>query len=193
MRFTSLRFINGCAGLALLAALTAKQHTFASFLSRDTTFDLITSIWRIKHPDVPTTLGVAAAAVGSDGSDDEGEEQATPSGGRRKRSLRRRNKGPRSGATVASGLTESPELERRSIGGSSGVGAESAFRAHPPTTCACSKNGEHAKDVCMDATFPCTPEKTYNLIYTSGLLRNFLVQDQQLLGAAAASALARPG
>ncbi|KAI8445098.1 GRAM domain-containing protein, partial [Phakopsora pachyrhizi] len=29
------------------------RHTFASFLSRDSAYDLITSIWRISHPAVP--------------------------------------------------------------------------------------------------------------------------------------------
>ena len=163
-----------------LIALT-RQHTFASFLSRDTTFDLITSIWRIKHPDVPTTLGPAGAA--SDNSDDDGDEPVTPSGGRRKRS-RRRSKVTRSGVTATSEAGDAPEsvFERRSSqpgGGASGGPAS----VHPTTECACAKKGEHAKDVCMDATFPCTPEKTYNLMYTSALLRIFLIQNQQLLGA----------
>ena len=164
-----------------LIALT-RQHTFASFLSRDTTFDLITSIWRIKHPDVPTSLGPPGAA--SDNSDDEADEPVTPSGNRRKRSIRRRSKAPRSGATTTSEVGDAPgsPFERRSAqsGGNANGGPASV---HPPTECSCAKKGEHAKDVCMDATFPCTPEKTYNLMYTSGLLRTFLIQNQQLLGA----------
>ncbi|KAG0149405.1 hypothetical protein CROQUDRAFT_713994 [Cronartium quercuum f. sp. fusiforme G11] len=32
------------------------RHTFASFISRDATYDLIHNIWKISHPSVPTTI-----------------------------------------------------------------------------------------------------------------------------------------
>jgi hypothetical protein len=35
----------------------------------------------------------------------------------------------------------------------------------------------------MDAVFPSSPEKIYNLIFTSGFSKDFMVNDQRLMGA----------
>lgn len=54
---------------------------------------------------------------------------------------------------------------------------------HPATKCACETNDEHFKNVAMDTTFPTTPEKIYNLMYQSGLMKKFWSESQKLTGA----------
>lgn len=118
------------------------QHTFASFLSRDTTYDVIHNIWRLSHPHLPSLNGAP-----SDGG-----------------SARQSNAGDIS-------------LERS-------ISPGDARKARKqPTTCACGTKGEHYPEVAMDAVFPSAPEKVYNLIFASGFAKDFMVDDQKLMGA----------
>lgn len=50
---------------------------------------------------------------------------------------------------------------------------------HPVTECACKA---HLKETAMDATFPSTPEKIYNLMFTSGFMKGFWTNNQKLQG-----------
>lgn len=72
----------------------------------------------------------------------------------------------------------------RSTSPDAGGGAKgSAATRRQPTTCACLRKGEHYPEVAMDAVFPSSPEKIYNLIFTSGFSKDFMVNDQKLMGA----------
>lgn len=82
-----------------LALSPILQHTFASFLSRDTTYDLIGNIWRMVHPVVPMSAALPDALTTTTSrdleSDDEGivsasgVEAAAPSEGIHTRAKRR--------------------------------------------------------------------------------------------------------
>ena len=64
-----------------------------------------------------------------------------------------------------------------------GKKAAAAPVAHAPTQCNCEKGGKpHLATTVMDSTFPGSPEKLYNLIFTSGFMRDFLSNDMQLTG-----------
>ncbi|KIW02003.1 uncharacterized protein PV09_06510 [Verruconis gallopava] len=68
---TAMIFQNGI----IIQTLQAK-NTFASLLNRDTTYDLIISIWRITHPNLRSTLN--GAPVEGPGSGDKTEKVGTP-------------------------------------------------------------------------------------------------------------------
>ena len=74
-RSTALVFKNGL----MISTLHAK-HIFASFASRDSTYDLIVKIWKLGHPSLQSSLnGVRIDETGGDKTEkiDEGEEGAS--------------------------------------------------------------------------------------------------------------------
>lgn len=171
------------------------QHTFASFLSRDTTYDLIGNIWRMIHPVVPTSAALPDSAfhdtdddaddANANDSVDESDQQTSKRGGKRRlRGLRRR------GDTADS--SSAPDRVGSHIG-AAGSGAAGANGDSPRTTpradlkihaatvdtCPTLKN---LKEVCMDVVFPSAPEKIYNLMFTSGFMKDFWSENQKLLG-----------
>ena len=50
------------------------------------------------------------------------------------------------------------------------------------TMCECGKKGEHFSEVAMESVLPGTPEKVYNLMFTSGFIKDFQRNDQKLEG-----------
>jgi hypothetical protein len=53
----------------------------------------------------------------------------------------------------------------------------------PKTTqCKCGKERSHYPEVALDAVFPGTPEKIYNLMFASGFIKDFMREDQKLRG-----------
>jgi len=48
------------------------------------------------------------------------------------------------------------------------------------TQCACGKAGEHFTELAMETVLPGTPEKIYNLMFTSGFIKDFMTQEQRL-------------
>ena len=69
-------------------------------------------------------------------------------------------------------------------GGSGGAGGDAAAggKGHAKTQCSCGKEGKHFTETALDTTFPSTPEKTYNLMFNSGWLKDFMSNDQKLKG-----------
>jgi hypothetical protein len=50
------------------------------------------------------------------------------------------------------------------------------------TQCTCGKEGKHYSQTAMDITIPGTPEKIYNLMFASGFIKDFMREDQKLMG-----------
>lgn len=189
---------------AILIATMHNRNTFASFISRDMTYDLIVSLWRNSHPVVPASAALPDSAGIIEDDDDDfaqshneehtGNEAET---GRKKRKMRKgRFKkikgGNRHGIPVAEGEVDGEDVVgleasailkgRPSLGGASLVKAPAAVQ-HAPTTCNCTTTGTgHYANVVMDATFPGSPEKPYNLMFTSGFMKDFLTIDMKLTG-----------
>ncbi|TBU38233.1 GRAM-domain-containing protein [Dichomitus squalens] len=119
-----------------LSTRTAK-YTFTSFLSRDTTFDVLFNVWRLARPEDSSDMGIGSQRV----SLDEGEDGAV--------------------VVTADGA---------------------ASRAAKVTRCDCAKTGQqHYTETAMDAVFPGTPDKIYNLMFTSGFMKDFMRENQKLL------------
>lgn len=93
-------------------------------------------------------------------------------------------------ATGGSGANAQPAS--RSV---SGQGTASAAKKapHRATTCPCDKEKKHFQTVVMDTTFPAVPEKMYNLMFTSGFMKEFWTGNQKLLGECARLLCAHSG
>ncbi|KAL5640216.1 hypothetical protein ACGC1H_007480 [Rhizoctonia solani] len=52
---------------------------------------------------------------------------------------------------------------------------------HKPTQCVCEKEGNHFRTLVMDIVIPGTPEAIYNLMFTSGFLKEFMAEEQKFL------------
>ncbi|KIR35675.1 hypothetical protein I352_01952 [Cryptococcus deuterogattii MMRL2647] len=126
------------------------RYTFASFIARDTVYDVMMNIWRLCNPNaVMSALSLSA----------------TPS-----------RPGSISGEPGSTMIPATPggqgEIGRGGQGGASGD--------HKPTQCACGRDGKHYPETALEATFPSTPEKVYNLMFNSSWLRTFLSDNQNL-------------
>lgn len=187
---------------AIHIATMHSRNTFASFLSRDVTYDLIVSLWRNQHPVVPTSAALPDT-IATDDDDEFGmgamDDDQDGSGRKKRKGRKGRFKKLKVGSAAVSpvdddetampgtsintGLTAptaGPSAPRPSMSGSQ-LGRK--VPAHASTTCNCvSGGGGHFSNVVMDSTFPGSPEKLYNLIFTSGFMRNFLCNDMGLSG-----------
>lgn len=61
------------------------------------------------------------------------------------------------------------------------VGEKKGKVQNKVTQCACGTNGEHLSEVAMESVFPGTPEQIYNLMFTSGFIKDFMMHDQKLI------------
>ena len=133
---------------------TAK-YTFASFLSRDTTYDVVYNVWRLCRPDAESIgSGNASARVSLE------DTQA-----------------------IMSEVDSTENVANGDSTGSVDEGAKPVRRKkHRATQCKCGRNGEHYSEVAMSTVFPGTPEKIYNLMFASGFIKDFMREDQKLKG-----------
>ncbi|KAK0549187.1 hypothetical protein OC845_003230 [Tilletia horrida] len=194
-----------------ISTLHAK-HTFTSFLSRDTAYDLIANIWKLSHPNFTANVdampdfsddeSVADGSISEKG--DEAQDQARKATKRQRlrEKLHRagRGGGGGGGRSQTGGDTTADkdgDVSKSSSvggggGGASGTGSTSGGAtgagsstpkkaAHRATTCACEKKKEHYSTVVMDAKFPAVPEKMYNMMFTSGFMKDFWQSNQKLM------------
>lgn len=73
------------------------------------------------------------------------------------------------------------EVESTGISGEKAV-VGAGGKGHGPTQCACGKKGEHYPETAFEGTLPSTPEKIFNLMFTSGWFKTFLTDNQKLRG-----------
>ncbi|UZJ57136.1 hypothetical protein CBS101457_006456 [Exobasidium rhododendri] len=176
-----------------IATLHSKQ-TFASFLSRDTTFDLMVNIWKLSHPGVPTGDSAMEYMTdeesadhdgGKDGEQDgeKGKSDAGDSGPKiSKRKLLKKKLGLKESDDGGQSNEKGEAAQNganTSRGKSPGPGGKKS--AHRKTQCPCDKDKKHYSTVALDTTYPAVPEKIYNLIFTSGFMKEFWTENQKLL------------
>lgn len=114
------------------------KYTFTSFLSRDTTFDVIYNVWRLARPDDSASQVVS----------------------------------------VRGSLDQSNDSQEGAPGAANG---KAKAKPNKVTQCGCGRNGEHYSEVAMEAVLPGTPEKIYNLMFTSGFIKEFMRDGQKLM------------
>ncbi|KAI0370045.1 hypothetical protein BV20DRAFT_967034 [Pilatotrama ljubarskyi] len=131
-----------------LSTRTAK-YTFTSFLSRDTTFDVLYNVWRLARPE---NSSVGSLGVSPRGSLENGDAGSDGSDG-----------SPQPNGKVNGATTVARPMKQK------------------VTQCECGKAGQHYTETAMEATFPGTPEKIYNLMFTSGFIKDFMREGQKLI------------
>ncbi|KAI0778954.1 hypothetical protein BD413DRAFT_465205 [Trametes elegans] len=131
-----------------LSTRTAK-YTFTSFLSRDTTFDVLFNVWRLARPENSSFGSLGMSPRGSLENGDAGSDDTSDG---------------------------SPPLNGKVANGSAKKGVKPKV-----TQCECGKAGQHYPEVAMEAIFPGTPEKIYNLMFTSGFIKDFMRDGQKLI------------
>ncbi|PPQ84988.1 hypothetical protein CVT26_007587 [Gymnopilus dilepis] len=156
---TSLEKKNTAFVIPNAIQITTRQakYTFASFLSRDTTFDVIFNIWRLARPED----GASMMSSGSGRPSLEGANGGANQGG------------PASGTGGASAAA----LPANAGGG----GATGGAPQKKATQCQCGKDGKHYTETAMETTFPGTPEKIHTLMFASGFIKDFMTTNQKLL------------
>jgi hypothetical protein len=187
---------------AIHIATMHSRNTFASFISRDMTYDLIVSLWRNSHPVVPASAALPDSAGMEEDDDDFAlsnvDERSANEGetGRKKRRMRKGRFRKQKGLSVGNeGAAENEDNAAVNGGDLDGAGLTTALSrsnmgvpppaktVHAPTHCNCLSTGSgHYSNVVMDASFPGTPEKLYNLMFTSGFMKDFLTKDMKLTG-----------
>ena len=135
---------------AILITTRTSKYTFASFLSRDNTYEVIHNSWRMSGADIS----------GNGGG-----------------SMRTSFDSAESGRTGMEAIRENGVDVNKTEGGK-------RVPSKPPkvTTCQCGKDGSHYSEVAMEAVFPGTPENIHNLIFASGFIKDFMREDQKLIG-----------
>ncbi|KAF8893695.1 hypothetical protein CPB84DRAFT_1682834 [Gymnopilus junonius] len=138
--------------------ITTRQakYTFASFLSRDTTFDVIYNIWRLARPEDGASVMSTSARASLEGV----------------------NGGPTPGT---GGRTSNVGPGAPAIPSSGGGGGAAAVPQRKATQCACGREGKHFSETAMEVTVPGTPEKIHNLMFASGFIKDFMISNQKLL------------
>ncbi|CDS00964.1 hypothetical protein [Sporisorium scitamineum] len=191
---------------AIQIATLQSKHNFTSFLSRDATYDLVVSIWKLSHPGVPIAAadqadlsdeyseieedGDSVVASGTAGGDQKGgeAEQQGKAGGEPKPSKRARLKRKLKGTKT--GVRDENLAAVAAVAARSGTPLLSQSRspapggkrvAHRKTTCPCEEKKEHFSSVVLDTTYPAVPEKIYNLLFTSTFMKEFWTDDQKLM------------
>lgn len=89
-------------------------------------------------------------------------------------------------AVMSSTSLQMPNGSRpASINGDDAGGGDTAGeggKGHAKTVCACGKEGKHYSETALETTFPSTPEKVYNLMFTSDWFKSFLSDTEKLRG-----------
>lgn len=135
---------------AIQVTTRSAKYTFTSFLSRDTTYDVIFNVWRLARPEDSSMTSLLASPRGSLDEKDRADDGS-----------------PSSNGDTSSG------------------GQQPKSRAvNKITQCPCGKAGQHYSDTAMDCVVPGTPEKIYNLMFTSGFMKDFMRDSQKLQGEA---------
>ena len=172
-----------------IATLHAK-HTFASFLSRDTTYDLIVNIWKLSHPSLPQNHTLDYLDLSEEEEPAEGEDDSSKARLSKRTKLRKKFLASR-GATTDGGDAdtnaegaETQEKEEKKGDATAAPAASGPAKkvAHKPTTCPCDKEKAHYQTVALDAVYPAKPEKIYSLLFTSGFMKDFWTGNQKLTG-----------
>lgn len=141
---------------AIQVATRNAKYTFTSFLSRDTTYDVMYNVWRLARPE-DSSISSQFSGRGSLDATLDGMEGQVVNGDVN-------GIAGEGGARVGNG------------------GAVAGRKVNKVTQCVCGRAGQHFPEVAMESILPGTPEKIYNLMFTSGFIKDFMWDDQKLIG-----------
>lgn len=127
------------------------RFTFASFITRDTSFDVIHNIWRLSRPRTARSNSIRSESLDTSAN------------------------GTSVNGTSLNGTGTVPHSP-----GANGAASHQAHRK--PTECGCGKRGEHYDKTMMDCVMPGTPAQIHTLMWTSGFIKDFMVNTAKLTG-----------
>lgn len=175
---------------AIQVATLHVKHTFASFLSRDATYDLIVNIWKLSHPEMPVDpQQLELLTDGEESVDEQGETDKAATGDKPRVSKRALLK-KKLGAKLREGTKDDGAPSTAAAGQNGDTGNANGSKSpapggkrqpHPKTSCPCDKDKLHLSTTVLDNTYPAIPEKLYNLFFTSEYMKEFWTDDQKLL------------
>jgi hypothetical protein len=189
---TALLFPN-----AIVIQTLHARHIFASFISRDSTYDLIVGLWNVGHPQIVAGNGEAhldgTPAVGESGDedDDEYEEDSDDDLGE---SFTDAGDGPfeeeENGATSKVPSRKPSQLPLNGAGAAAadstdagGAGAEfPGPKTHAPTSC--DDNDKHYDKPLCDEVLPAPIGRIYSLIFGTAsypFLTTLLTDEEKVL------------
>jgi hypothetical protein len=145
---------------AILITTPRAKYTFASLLARDTAFDVIFNVWRLARPEDSAILLSAGSGSGAGSL-------------RRRMAMEEVRMGPVPGVLGLDGVD-------------AGVGVPKAAETvlmRMATQCACGRAGQHLSETALETVLPGTPDRIHNLMFASGFMKDFMKDDQKLLGA----------
>lgn len=193
-RSTAVLFPNGIQLTTLhskvsvpLGGVSKRKYVFASFVGRDGTYDLLTSIWRLSHPDSRSPDDPHYADSDSlsrssrSGSDDESEEQEDISFDS---NISDEDESDLQHASAKEpGSTPSQEKKPDETESSVPAG-DSGPEGHEKTECDCGKEGHYEKVVC-DETLKAPLGKVWNCVFgesSKEFMLPFLRDNQKVQG-----------
>jgi hypothetical protein len=121
-------------------------------------YDVIHNIWRTARPE-GSTFGDNSAAVSVD---DFTSNRASLDG-------------------LPTARSEIPNGARRRSS-EHGRALSRTLSGKGPTQCACSRDGQHYPEKIIECVLPGTPDKVYTLMFASGFMKEFMRDEQKLIG-----------
>lgn len=172
---TALLFPN-----AIVVQTLHARHTFASFISRDSTFDLILGLWNIGHPQIVAANGEAHldGAPSGDSVDEDDDEYEDNSDDELGESYTDAGDGPfeeeDNGAVGATSKGPSRKPSQLPLVGGAATGDNAELikaatgdfpgpRTHPPTVCG--DDDKHYDRLLCDEILPAPLGKVYSLLF----------------------------
>ncbi|KAI9889573.1 MAG: hypothetical protein M1814_005176 [Vezdaea aestivalis] len=186
---------------AIIISTLQRRNVFASFVSRDSTYDLLVEIWKISHPNLKSSAnGImlddskstdktvieedsGSEISGSESEDDEmyDEDEEGEEVVEMPKSIAGSDIGEKAPAQVPNGLAST--AEQKTDGDSpSQAGDFPGPSTHAPTSC--SDQSSHYEKVIKDEIIAAPLGKIYNLLFgapSGAWMSKFLLEDQKVL------------
>jgi hypothetical protein len=160
------------------------QYVFASFVGRDGTYDLLTSIWRLSHPDSRSPDADESDSLSpSSGSFSDDEESYSEEEGVSLDSNFSEERNEEE-SVAAKATTSSPSSEKKGDETETGVSqGDMGPESHDKTECDCAKDGHYEK-VVRDEIVKAPLGKVWNCVYgeNKDFMMSFLRDNQKLQG-----------
>jgi len=198
-RSTAVLFPNGIqittlhAKVVLADAAANLQYVFASFVGRDGTYDLLTSIWRLSHPDSRSPDADDSESLSpSSGSFSDDEESLSDE--QEDVSLNSNISGEVSDneRVAAKVAASTPSAEKKGEESETNASeGDTGPESHDKTECDCGKDGHYDKVIC-DEVVKAPLGKVWNCVYgeNKDFMMTFLKDNQKVQGTLNSSPIA---
>lgn len=176
------------------------KHVFASFISRDTTADLLMNIWRLSHPSlIKGPNGDARRAShdfgnreeeereedieepadeDEDDEEEDGDEDESEEGSEEETDKEDNAAAQAVPDSESKGVASGAAITTATAVGTTSNGS-AAKGPMSPTSCDCSQSGSHYNFVCLDKEFPSSIESLFNLLFKSPLVEKMLAEKEK--------------